>query len=664
MKRGLYAKLAVSNIRKNGKTYIPYIITCIITVMMFYMIKSLSLNPGIEKMIGADTISYIMGFGANVITLFSFIFLFYTNSFLIKQRKKEFGLFNILGMEKKHLAKVLLLETLIIALISLGSGLVFGIALDKVMFLLISKVIGGSVTLGFFISLKAIVSTVILFGIIFMVIYLKSVYTIRKTKPVELLRGGNMGEKEPKAKWLLALAGAGMLTAGYYMALTVKNPITSINIFFIAVILVITATYLLFTAGSIAVLKLMRKNQRFYYKTKHFISVSGMIYRMKQNAVGLANICILSTMVLIMVSSTTSLIVGMDDIIKARYTNDFCIYSEEQDTSRNEEFFENIEQICREEKVNITGRLTYRYAVFAACEQGDTFVSDESQINIASASGSVRILAFIPLSDYNAVVGSDCVLQPDELLFFSNSKKEYYSRPTIKFFDKEYKIAGHLSDFFGNGQVASNIATSYYCIMNDEDFEALCKTASDALRDNFYEKTYYGLDTDSYSSVQQAFFDSACSFAKDMEFNGSIESRVESRNSFIGLYGGLFFLGIFLGVLFIMVTVLIIYYKQISEGYEDRERFIIMQKVGMTKSEVKSAIRSQVLMVFFLPLLMAGIHVAAAFPLITLLLELMNMTNVHLYLTCTAICFLIFAAVYVLIYSLTARTYYRIVSIK
>ena len=325
MRTGFYLRLALNNIRKNRGTYFPYILTCAVTVMMFYMVKSLSLNPGIRQLTGADTIAYTMALGARIIGLFALIFLFYTNSFLMKRRKKEFGLFNILGMEKKHLAKVLFLETFITVLISLCMGIVFGIVLDKFMFLVLTKIIGGSVVLGFFVSGEVIRTTAVLFCIIYALIYAKSVLTIGISKPIELLRGGNVGEREPKAKWVLALLGAVMLGIAYYLALTIKNPVASLNAFFIAVLLVIAATYLLFTAGSIVVLKLMRKNKGFYYKSKHFISVSGMIYRMKQNAVGLANICILSTMVLVTVSSTTSMMVGLDDIQHTRYPNNICI---------------------------------------------------------------------------------------------------------------------------------------------------------------------------------------------------------------------------------------------------------------------------------------------------------------------------------------------------
>ena len=660
MRKGIYMRLATNNIRKNSGTYFPYILTCIITVMMFYMVKSLSVNPGIRQLTGADTIAYTMDLGARIIGLFALIFLFYTNSFLMKRRKKEFGLFNILGMEKKHLARVLFLETFITVLVSLCMGIVFGIALDKFMFLLLTKIIGGSVVLGFFVSMEVIRTTAVLFCIIFALIYLKSVFTIGISDPIELLRGSSVGEREPRARWILALLGAVMLGIAYYLALTIKNPIVSINAFFIAVLLVIAATYLLFMAGSVAVLKLMRRNKKFYYSTKHFVSVSGMIYRMKQNAAGLANICILSTMVLVTVSSTTSMMVGLDDIQRTRYPNNICIYSKETDKSRNDEVARIIDNACYETNVTITDKIRYSYMTFSVIQQGNTFGTLTSDNDYFKNLTGVRILIFIPLSDYNTFVGENRELGEHDMLIYSSREK--YTDSDLYLFDEEWHIAECLKKYAANGVAESNIATSYYCIVRDEDYDALMETTARELGEYYYPEVYYGLDMTVDKAAEQELYRRILDDLRVFGFNGYAESRQAEWTSAIGVYGGLFFLGIFLGILFIMAAVLIIYYKQISEGYDDRERFIIMRKVGMTQSEIKGTIRSQVLTVFFLPLTLAGIHVAVAFPMISLILALLNMTNVSLYLVCTVICFLVFAGMYVVVYSLTARTYYKIVS--
>lgn len=663
MKHGFYTKLAFTNIWKNRRIYVPYILTCILTVMMYYLVRSLSVNPGLKEMYGGYSIASTLRLGTSVIGMFALIFLFYTNSFLMKRRQKEFGVFNILGMEKKHLARMILTETALVTVISLGLGLGFGILFDKVMFLLICKLAGSEISLGFFISGGVVLSAIKLFCGIYVIIYLKSVYTIQISNPIELLRGSSTGEREPRAKGLLALAGAVCLGAGYGIAVTVKNPIASMGMFFVAVILVIIGTYLVFTAGSIVLLKLLRRNQRFYYQPGHFISVSGMMYRMKQNAAGLANICVLSTMVLVMLSSTTSLMFGREDMIHLRYPNDFIIHSMGDTADQNDRLFRRIEEICAEEGISTENKAEYSYLLFMADEQGSWFETDAQKIKMEEDFSRFRSLFFIPLSDYNASSGQSQDLKGNEALLFSNY--EPYEEPVLGIFDREYQISGYLEEFFGNGASETNIITSYYLVVTDAEFEKLAEIGSIETEESGTEQVYYGFDTPVSGERQEVLEDKIISAMADGEygddFKAYLETRVGNRKEFMGIYGGLFFLGLFLGTLFIMAAVLIIYYKQISEGYEDRERFEIMQKVGMTQTEVKQTIRSQVLMVFFLPIVMAGIHIAFAFSIIRLLLAVIGMVNVKLYLMCTVAAFLVFVVLYVIIYSLTARTYYKIV---
>ncbi len=668
MSRGFYRKLAAGNIRKNGGTYFPYILTCVFTVAMYYIVKSLSLNPGLAQMPGATTLGYTMGMGSRIIMVFSLIFLFYTNSFLVKRRKKEFGVFNILGMEKRHISRALFWEMLFVAVISLCGGLLVGIALDKVMFLLIAKMLGGAVPLGFYLSGKAVRATVSLFGVIFLLIYANMVRQVQWANPVELLKGGNTGEKEPRVKWLMALLGVICLGAGYYVALAITNPIASIGLFFPAVMLVIAGTYFLFTAGSIALLKLLRKNKNYYYKTRHFTSVSGLLYRMKRNAVGLASICVLSTMVLVMVSSTTSLMIGMEDILEARYPNDFALYTridgEIQEQGTWEKQMARVSQLQEEQGIPVTGEMRYSYLSFAAVRHGDTFELGGVDLTKGEFADLEFIsnLFFVPLADYNRLTGAHKTLKSGEVLFYAN-RNISYEADSLKVFDKEYAIVEKLDSFLENGVSAADIASTYYLVVRDiEELYGLEERQREVYGENASNlRVYYGFDTDSDARTQETFYSDLRQVLSQEEFAGTVESRAEARLDFFGVYGGLFFLGIFLGSLFLVATVLIIYYKQISEGYEDKERFVIMQKVGMSWAEVRASIRSQVLTVFFLPLLAAGIHVAVAFPLIARILLLFNLTNTRLYVVCTLMCFLVFAALYVAIYSWTARTYYRIV---
>ncbi|MCI8377588.1 MAG: ABC transporter permease [Lachnospiraceae bacterium] len=659
MAGGFFIKLAASNIKKNKRTYIPYLLTCMVTVAIYYIIKSLSLNPGLEKMLGADHMSYLMLLGSYVAGAFAFVFLFYTNSFLVKRRKKEFGVFNILGMEKKHLIRVLGWENVYVTGISLGFGLLIGILLDKVMFLIIIKAIGVGIPLGFFISAKAIGATVLLFAAIFLLIFLYSVRQVHVANPIDLLRAGNVGEKEPKTKWGLTVLGTVCLAAGYYIAFTVKNPLASILLFFVAAMLVIAGTYLLFIAGSIAVLKTLRKNKKYYYKTNHFSSVSGMIYRMKQNAAGLANICILSTMVLVMVSSTTALMIGLNDVIHTRYPVDFAVYSGETE-DRSDKLFENVRELGRQKDIQISNEIEYTYLDFSAVHDDGTFhVGKHEDISVVN---NVNVLFFVALPDYNRVMGEENVLKDREIMIYSN--RDSFEAPVLELFGRKYKVAQKLDRFLGNGMVSSNIASAQWIVLPDQkEMEWIYKKQKKVLGDYAGNiQQFYGFDSDGTDKKQNAFYDEIINMLQNREYECRVESRAEAKNSMMGLYGGFFFIGVFLGALFIMATVLIIYYKQISEGYDDKERFAIMQKVGMSHEEVKASIHSQVLMVFFLPLVVAGIHVAAAYPIVSKLLLMLNLLNTKLHIACIAGCYLVFAVMYMLIYALTAKTYYRIVS--
>lgn len=660
MKMSFYPKLAAGNMKKNARTYVPYMLTCIITVAMYYIVKSLSQNPGVKEMIGGGYLSELMFIGSHVVALFAVIFLFYTNSFLVKRRKKEFGVFNILGMEKRHLAWVLGWETVYLALGSLVLGLLLGIIMDKAMYLLVGKIIGGGVSLGFFVSARVIGQTVQIFAVIFLLICINAIRQVHVADPIALLQAGNAGEKEPSTRWLLALAGLVSVGGGYYIAVTVSDPVASLLLFFVAVVLVIIGTYLLFTAGSIALLKILRKNRKYYYRTRHFVSVSGMIYRMKQNAVGLANICVLSTMVLVMVSTTTSLMIGMEDVVRERYPADIMVYFKEDAPQGNQAYIEAIRALQRERGLAVKNEMAYLYLGLSASHE---YKYEEShEIGVTSALDSMDELFLITLDDYNAVMKERKTLEEGEVMVYSN--RTSYDLPVFKLLGREYRVAEKLDSFVGNGQYSANMCNTIYIVVPDR--EALLEIY-DAQRELLGEnarsiRQVYGFDMDADEEEQNAFYNDLLDCMAQNGISAVTEARAEAKSSFISLYGGLFFIGVFLGVLFVMATVLIIYYKQISEGYDDRERFSIMQKVGMSRDEVKSAIHSQVVTVFFLPLIVAGIHVTAAFPLISKLLVLMQLTNTKLFIACTGACFLVFAVMYVFVYNLTARTYYRIVS--
>ena len=660
MNKAFYPKLALSNLKKNSKTYIPFLITCIITTAMYYIIYSLSTNSGLDQMPGGTEIKALLRLGVGIIAIFSVIFLFYTNSFLVKRRKKEFGLYNILGMEKKHLGILIAYECLITLLCSILLGLAVGISLDKVMFLIIGNILKTDVPFGFHISLRAIKSTAFLFSIIHILIYLNSTRQIHVCNPIELLNSSSAGEKEPKAKWFLSLLGILFIVSGYYISLTTENPLEAISLFFVAVLCVIIGTYLLFITGSITILKILKKNKRFYYKTNHFTSISGMIYRMKQNAAGLANICILSTMVLVTVSSTVSLWSSIDDLIVTRYPKEITLTLNSSDSQRNKQLLQETYQYVDTQNLHAENLSDYSYLAFSALYDDGQYITDRSAWTLSNLNNSYNLF-FITLDEYNQNCNTAEQLADDEILIYSDRTEIHAS--TIQLFGKEYKVKKKLDTFVKNGSMMANAASTHYIVVKDMDIlNELVKQQNASYGDLSTDIKYYiGFDTDGNQEQNIALYTTLQKNLQNNYQNLNIESRSDSYHGFLSLYGGFMFLGLFLSVLFIMAAVLIIYYKQISEGYEDRERYEIMQKVGMDHKTVKQTINFQVLMVFFLPLLTAAIHTIFAFPIISRLLKAMMFTNTKLLILCTAGCIISFAAVYILIYLLTSKLYYSIV---
>ena len=642
MNNFIYEKLAVTNLKNNRKTYIPYIFTGVLTVMMFYIIDALSRGKGITQ----NTLKICLQYATGVIIVFAVIFLFYTNSFLIKRRKKEIGVYNILGMGKRHIARMMAVETILTAGISILGGLVFGIIFGKLMYLLLLKILHNSVDMQFSVNGTAIVQTVILFAGIFLLTYLYNILQIQLVNPVELLHGGNQGEKEPKSRWLLVIVGVAALGNGYWIALTTEAPLEALLKFFVAVVCVIIGTYALFIAGSIVVLKILRKNKAYYYNPKHFTSVSGMIYRMKQNGAGLANICVLSTMVLVMVSTTVSLYAGMEDILDSRFPRDVSIVCNEADTNNEETLQRLIKEQCEKAGVKITDRVRYRYGSMNAVLKGNNLEKVEQYY----PDNHFYYVEMITQEEYNRIEKQNVSLKEQEILTYTTNGK--CGKKQINIAGQNYQVKKELSEMTSQPKsTAEMYKTLYIVFANAEQIERI---ESFSYADKFNLKGDDGKQKETLEQIQNEFYEKFP--------DGTMESRMLSRSSFYELYGGLFFIGIYLGSMFIMATVLIIYYKQISEGYDDRERYQIMQKVGMSKKEVKRSIRSQFLSVFFLPLVVAVIHVAVAFKVMTKILGVLNLTNVSLFAVCTIITIAVFAVFYIIVYSITAKEYYRIVN--
>jgi len=630
---------------------------------------SLYRNPSLVKT-GA-TLSIMLSYANVVLLIFSVIFLFYINSFLIKRRKKELGIYNILGMGKGHLAKMLFIESIITTTVSIIGGILAGILFGKLVYLVLLKILHLKRDIVYMISPVSVGITAAIFGCIFFVIFLYNLVQMKLSNPIELLRGGNAGEREPKTKWLMTIIGSVCLAGGYYISLTTKEPLQAIGQFFVAVLLVVAGTYALFMAGSITLLKLLRKKKSYYYKTRHFTAISGMIYRMKQNAVGLANICILSTMVLVMVSITISLYAGMNDVLVTRFPSEAQITNQGINQNEERQIGELVASITKENHTNPTSQIRFHEGNFTALYNDKT---KNFNMTTAQSYGDTNIVEFvmIPLSDYNKTEGKAVKLADNEVLIYhrkNKNKSSIKNEETIHLNNDSYKVAANLDSMRIAKADATNSVDGWYVIVKDTN---IIKK---------YLKAVYGKD-DMEDSVEDyhEFMQYVYSFNLDgsrtnrerteqilqeqlqAKFKSAfIEGRELSRENFYNFYGGFLFIGIFLGIIFLMATVLIIYYKQISEGYDDRERYQIMQKVGMSKKEVRQSIRSQVLLVFFLPLIMAVIHLAFAFKIITRLLSVLNLTNISLFFMYTVGTVAVFAVIYVIIYSITAREYYKII---
>lgn len=666
MRKGLFIKLAISNIKRNKGTYIPYMITCIcciaMTYMMFFVTQSKDLSVQVPD---SAMVTSIMFLGIAVIYIFSFIFLLYSNSFVMKRRQKEIGLYNILGLEKGHIMKMMAVETLFTSVISIIGGIVTGILGSKLALLLLLKIMHVPAQLGFYVCVPGIAVCAVLFLPVVIVTLFRNVHRVRLSQPIELLRSGNTGEREPKAKWLMALLGFICLGSGYYIAVTTKSPVTALGLFFAAVLLVMAGTYLLFTAGSIAVLKMMRWKKGFYYKIKNFTSISGMIYRMKQNAMGLASICILSTGVLLMLSTTVSLNMGIEDSLSDMFPYDagftFNNVTFEEVPRLRKAFDEAVEK----EKVPYEEKVTQVILDISIARNGNEM---EILTRDTAASANVEYLTVVPEEEYEKISGKTVELKPGEILAF----QENGGKGNISLNGVAYKVKEWLKEK-PTYERGNNIFYKTTIVVTKEDLQKMDALQKElAGKDRGYLKLEFGLYIEGgkeadikYGNLLQ---EDLAPLAETLQAEDGdmtpwfrYNIREEHYSSFYTLNGGLLFLGIFLGFIFLVGAGMIIYYKQMSEGYEDKERFEIMQKVGMSRKEVKSAIRRQILMVFFLPLLMAVLHIIMAFPMMSRLLGLLGMMNTELYVLCTAGTIAVFAVIYAAIYMCTAKSYYKIV---
>ena len=670
----LYPRLAWQNIKGDRRFFAPYFLALLGNVAAFYIMSALAVDPGMSQLHGAMYVQSFCFMGMFIAAVFSAVFLLYVNGFLMKQRKKALGLYNILGMGKSHIAAVLFFETLFVGGAGIVCGLLTGLLFHKLVTLALYKLLRFAVPFGFAISWDAMTRTAILFGVLIGLTLLSNLNKVRLSKPIELLYGGQVGEREPRTKWFMTLLGVLTLGAGYYIALRTTNGMEAIAFYFVAVFLVIIGTYCLFTAVSIFVLKALRANKRFYYKTSHFIGVSGMLYRMKQNAVGLANICILSTMVMVMVSGTLSLYLGTQDIVNRQAPSDLTVLVR-YDPDEAEPFdpaamLRFQEGFIRDQGYSVSEDLIYSSFTFTVGRLPDgSYTTENDLVTLGTAITTIQVLT---QDAYAAATGVSLGLEAGEVAFGGEENVLTIHWGALEgagsFGRSDLTVAQHLEESLSADAAVSD--TSTLVVADTAALMELYENQKEAYgEDSSWMEWQASFSVDATDeelrAVQQAYnqyvMDDTVFAGTGKWWSCGWTLRCDVEADAYGLAGGFLFLGIFLGTIFLMATVLIIYYKQISEGYEDKARFEIMQKVGLSREEVRASIRSQVLMVFFLPIAVAAIHILFDFNMVEKLLTLFQVFNTTLTALCTLGTVLVFFLVYGAVYLLTARTYYKIV---
>ncbi len=688
MRSRIYSKLAWTNICKNRKTYLPYMVSAIGMVMMFFLTINLSMDPQVATFEEGNWMQLILRLGSIVISLFSVIFLFYTNSFLMKRRKTELGLYHVLGMGKTHIASVLLWETLFTALLSIGAGAIGGMVFSKAAQVLLLRMMGRSIDYVFTLQPSALVYSVILFAAIFALIYVKSVIEISRQSTIDLLYSKAQGEREPRANFVLAFIGILSLGAGYVLAMTVQNPTDAILVFFIAVIAVIIGTYCTFIAGSVALLKLLRKNKNYYYQTGHFIATSSMIFRMKKHGAGLASICILSTMVLVMISSTACLYFGAGNAINAAYPRDLeATIGMRKTNDATLAAGVDLDRLLAAslQKQGLKAKNEIRYTLCAFYGQ----IEDGILTPLAEYTADGYTCKVMTAEEYNENFGTHVSLERSQLLYKKNEGSLRETMLTIA--DKRYAVIGEAKKMILRGTDAVDMANAIYLVVSDRsEFDRVVQALrQSAAAESFRLVNCRALNlTEANGSAASETRISAAeeelqrevlkmqdkpdtaigSYKGNQPVYASMDMNFRTKGSametFTNLYGGLFFLGILLSLAFLGATVMIMYYKQITEGYDDKERFHVLRDVGMSDREIRKSIRDQVLKVFFIPLLGAGLHIAFAFHIIKLMIKVFGISNTALLIYTTLASFLLFAAFYIVVYLITSRAYYKIVAVE
>lgn len=662
MKLSLYARLAAQNIRKSRRLYVPYLLSGVCMVMIFYVLSALTGDPALLSMSGGAQMAMLLGLGVIVMALFSTLFLLYTSSFLMKQRSRELSLYNMLGMSKRHIVCIVFFETLFCAGLCIGAGLLLGVLTSKAFQLSLLRLMGSPVSPDFTVAPSLLVTVTLAFLGIFLLIFLRGAVSVLRSNPVELMRKSRSGEKPPRANAVKALLGIAMLAAGYVLALRVRNALSAFSLFFIAVLLVIGGTFECFSSASVFFLRLLQSNKNYYYKPNHFISVSGMRYRMKRNGTSLAVICILSTMVLVILSSVTCLYAGTQDMLMTQYPRQIEFTHKSDDLPAADVLSAPVERALAKEGLTPENVISYRSTGAAGRIDGDSILAERDE-SFYTDMDSIISITVMPLADYNALCGTSYTLAPGEALATGSLLHRLNGKVTV-FDSQSYTFAATDIPLPTDAQGDFDVVESLLLIVPDEDafmaFYAAQKAAYDSMSSRI--STIYAFDTALDDAETSALGSRLAQAMQNEGIDIYRKVREDNRADYEGTTAGFLFLGIMLSAAFLCAAVLSMYYKQITEGYEDQARFDVMRKVGLSLKMIRQSINSQILTVFFLPLVVAGVHLAFAFPMLTKLLTVFGLYNTRLFVTTVLVSFGAFSLLYVLVYLITSRTYYRIVS--
>ena len=676
MKLGFYPKMAANGMRKNGRLYAPYLVTCIMMVAVYYILHFLGYSGIMDGMPGGHTATDMMQMGTYIMTLFGLLFLFYTQATLIKGRKKEFGLYSILGMNRFNLGRILFFETLFTWAVAIFGGLIAGIGISKLAELGFTKLIEVPVRYAFSVPFTSVIMTVVTYSAIFLLIYLNSLRQVSFASPIELVTADKAGEKPPKSNWLTGVLGLASLGSGYYIALKIQQPMSALMWFFVAVILIMIGTYLLLIAGSVILCRMLQKNRNYYYQTNHFVSVSSMAYRMKRNGAGLASICILLTMILVMMSSTSALYTGAEQCLNVRYPNEIgafaCKYGyDESLEDLGEKLDADLKAAAEEHGAEIMNNKTYyEWSISGYFDDSKLDVTLNSKSDLAFINyDKVAQILFIDVDVYNRVFGyNETVAQGEALV---GTAKDIEIGDVITIGDVPFKVTKRIDDRIEEIDPAAVVSASpgIFVIVKDagevaKNYTKYADYDGEPMRAWFWDCRFdTGLDADEQVALAATLDNLIKEELKPLDFdNCYCESHEAERGDFVSTFGGLFFLGILLSIIFLMSCVIIMYYKQVSEGFEDQSRFDIMQKVGMTKDEIRKSINSQMLTVFLIPIILACIHLAVVLPIVNKLLMLFGLFDIPRLIITSSVCVLICGIVYAVIYRVTSNAYYRIVS--